>query len=79
VIKQHLLEARMKEKQIEPNELCDLIGMQYQSFYKRVKGKVDFKLKEINAIRKVLDLTCEQTDEIFYYDVELKSIFLKSK
>lgn len=71
MIKRNLLEARMKEKQIWYDDLCEKLNMTYQSLHKRITGKVDFKLKEVNSIRKILNLTCEQADEIFSYDVEI--------
>lgn len=70
MIKRHLLEARMKEQQLKYDDLCEALNMTYQSLHKRIKGVVDFKLKEINIIRKTLGLTSEQCDEIFYYDTE---------
>lgn len=66
MIKRHLLEARMKEKQVNYDDLCEALKMTYQSLHKRIKGLVDFRLKEINKIRKYLNLTSEQADEIFY-------------
>lgn len=72
MIKRHLLEARMKEQQIKYDDLLKPLGMKnYQTLHKRLTGKVDFKLKEINIIRRTLKLSCEQADEIFYYDVEI--------
>lgn len=70
MIKRHLLEARMKEKQLKYDDLCETLNMTYQSLHKRIKGIVDFKLKEVNIIRKTLGLTREQADEIFYYDTD---------
>ena len=60
----------MKEKQLKYDDLCVTLNMTYQSLHKRIKGIVDFKLKEINIIRKTLGLTMEQADEIFYYDTD---------
>lgn len=71
MIKRHLLEARMKERQLKYDDLCEALNMTYQSLYKRLIGKVDFKLAEVNAIRKILNISHEQADEIFYYDVEI--------
>lgn len=66
MIKVNLLEARMKERNVWYNDLCEHLNMEYQSLKKRTSGKVDFRLKEVNEIRKFLDLTFEQADEIFY-------------
>jgi hypothetical protein len=67
MIKVNLLEARMKEKNVWYPELCEYLNMLYQSLNKRINGKVEFRLSEVNKIRKFLDLTLEQADEIFYY------------
>ena len=72
MIKRHLLEARMKEQQVKYDDLLKALDMKnYQTLHKRLTGKVDFKLYEINTIRKKLNLTSEQADEIFYFDVEI--------
>lgn len=68
MIKRHLLEARMKEQQLKYDDLCEVLNMTYQSLHKRIIGIVDFRLGEINIIRKTLGLTSEQADDIFYYD-----------
>ena len=68
MIKQNLLEARMKENNIEYTTLSELIGMSYQSLKWRLWGRTEFRLSEIKAIRKVLNLTIEQTTEIFFLE-----------
>lgn len=71
MIKRHLLEARMKEQQVKPIDIMNVLGMKnYQTLHKRLTGKKEFSLFEVNKIRKYLNLTPEQADEIFYYDVE---------
>lgn len=66
MIKVNLLEARMKEKNVWYQDLCECLNMCYQSLYKRITNKVEFRLSEVNKIRKFLNLTGEQADEIFY-------------
>jgi len=71
MIKRHLLEARMKEKQLKYDDLLKPLKFKnYQTLHTRLTGKVDFKLTEVNIIRKILGLTMEQADEIFYYDTD---------
>lgn len=65
MIKLNLLEARMKENEVWYNDLCKALGLCYQSLYKRITGKVEFRLSEVVAIKKFLNLTLEQTDDIF--------------
>ena len=68
MIKVNLLEARMKEKNVWYPELCEYLDMLYQSLNKRLNGKVEFRLGEVNKIRKFLNLSKEQADEIFYFE-----------
>lgn len=68
MIRKNLLEARMKENNIEYPELCKLINMSYQSLRWRLWGRTEFKLSEIKAIRKALNLSVEQMIEIFFLE-----------
>lgn len=67
MIKVNLLEARMKEQNVWYPELCEALNLKDQPLKRRIKGKVPFTLTEVNKIRKFLNLTFEQADEIFYY------------
>ena len=66
MIKLYLLEARMKENQVWYNDLCNALDLCYQSLWKRIKGKVDFRLNEIVKIKNFLNLTSEQVSDIFF-------------
>ena len=55
MIKLNLLEARMKEKNVWYPELCEQLDMCYQSLYKRIKGKVEFRLTEIKIIKNNIE------------------------
>lgn len=66
MIKRNLLEARMKERNLIYKDLAKKIGMSNQSIMKRVWGKTDFRISEVAKIKKALDLTLEQTEEIFF-------------
>ena len=68
MIKRNLLEARMKEKNIEYPELSEMINMSYQSLKWRLWGRTEFRLSEIKAIKKSLDLSMEQIIEIFFLE-----------
>ena len=68
MIQENLLKARMNEKGIGYQELCDLIGMSYQSLKWRLWGRTDIKRKEILSIKKALNLTMDQTIEIFFLE-----------
>lgn len=68
MIQKNLLEARMKENNIEYLTLSELIGMSYQSLKWRLWGRTEFRLSEIKAIKKALNLTTEQAIEIFFLE-----------
>lgn len=65
MIKRNLLEARMKEKEVNYRDLCNALNLCYQSLWKRMSGKLEFKLSEVVVIKNFLNLTAEQTDDIF--------------
>ena len=63
----NLLEAKMLEKNIKHIELAKALGFETeQPIYKRLQGNVDWKLHEVNKVRRYLGLTMEQADAIFY-------------
>lgn len=66
MVKVNLLEARMKEKNINFNDLCTLINMSYQSLKWRLWGRTEFRRSEIIAIKNALELNMEQTIDIFF-------------
>ena len=70
MIRKNLLEARMKENNIEYTDLCKLINMSYQSLKWRLWGRTDFKRKEIIAIKNALNLSVEQVVEIFFLETK---------
>ncbi len=65
MVKINLLEARMKEKEVWYDDLCKALNLCYQSLWKRINGKVEFRLREVVIIKNFLNLTLEQTDDIF--------------
>ena len=68
MIRQNLLEARMKEKNISFPELSEMINMSYQSLRWRLWGRTEFRLSEIKAIKESLDLSMDQVIEIFFLE-----------
>ncbi len=50
------------------------IGITREGFYKKLNNETEFKASEISALQKILNLSNENRDEIFFAkDVELKS------
>ncbi len=62
----NLLEARMKEKNVWYKDLAKAINMSYQVLKGRCWGRTDFTRKEIIDIKNYLELSIEQTLEIFF-------------
>lgn len=66
MVKKNLLEARMKERNIDYPELSKMINMSYQSLRWRLWGRTEFRLSEIKAIKECLNLSMDQVIEIFF-------------
>ena len=50
------------------------MGITREGFYKKLKNETEFKASEIVALQKILNLSNEKRDEIFFATkVELKS------
>ena len=60
-----IVELLQEDASISNVDLAKKIGMSNQSIMKRVWGKTDFRIGEVAKIKKTLDLTLEQTEEIF--------------
>lgn len=60
------LQAKMALHGLKAYELADAIGITRQSLSYKLNGKRMFTVKEIDSISKVLDLTIEERDEIFF-------------
>ncbi len=60
------LRAKMALHGMTDYELADAVGMSRQSMSYKINCKRDFTVKEIDAISKVLGLTLEERDEIFF-------------
>ena len=53
------LEYEMKRRHISQAKLCSAIGMSRSAFYRKISGKSDFTLSEINAITDYLGVSPE--------------------
>lgn len=45
-------------------DVSKMLGMSFPSFNKRLNGKTEFKLSEIRALKKILNIEC--VDDIFF-------------
>ena len=60
------LKAAMARADLTQGELAKKIGMLPTSLNYRINGRLDFRLSEIRDIVKVLNLTKEETLDIFF-------------
>ena len=60
------LQAKMALHGLKAYELADAIGISRQSMSYKLNGKRVFTVQEIDSISKVLELTIEERDEIFF-------------
>lgn len=61
-----LLKYIMEEKEVTKKDLAEAIGVQYNAMCKRLSGKIEFKRDEIRDVMTYLNLTDEQTINIFF-------------
>ena len=50
------LQHIMKKKHVSVEELCSAIGISKSAFYRKISGKTEFTIGEINKIVEHLDL-----------------------
>lgn len=61
--------AMLIRKGYTAEELADAIGITKVTMSYKVNNKREFMASEINAISKVLDLSLEEKEKIFFADV----------
>jgi len=65
------LKSKLVYNKIDPSTLLDSlkgkgINISKSSYYKRMRGEVEFSLSEIRSIADILDLTPEEIMDIFF-------------
>lgn len=63
-----LLEMKMKEANISTEKAAKATQMDPATFYRKKIGDSDFYRREIQILRKLLNLTSEEVDSIFFDD-----------
>ena len=63
-----LLEMKMKQVGISIEQASNQTNMDPATFYRKKTGESDFKRKEIQILRKILNLSSEEVDAIFFDD-----------
>lgn len=61
-----LLEYKMKVKGLSVEYVCKQLNIDKSTFYRKKKGESDFHRKEIQQLKKILDLKSEELDNIFF-------------
>lgn len=63
-----LLFAAIERSGIKQYKLAEALGLSRTGFALKVSGENDFKMGEISALSKVLNLNAQERDEIFFAD-----------
>jgi hypothetical protein len=61
-----LLEEKMAKNGFSNEELANRLGIDAATFYRKKKGESDFYRREIQIIKKLLQLSNEEVDIIFF-------------
>lgn len=61
-----LLELKMKEANISVDKAAKATNMDPATFYRKKIGESDFYRREIQILRKILNLSSEEVDSIFF-------------
>lgn len=46
--------------------IAEKCGITYQAFLNRMKGEIEFRIDEARALKEILNLTEEETNDIFF-------------
>lgn len=60
-----LLQAKMLERNVNVEDVCRACSFSKTAFYRKLNGKSEFLHSEITAIKRLLNLTLEETGLIF--------------
>ncbi|MEG0366081.1 MAG: hypothetical protein RR585_04545 [Coprobacillus sp.] len=64
----YLLEMKMKEANVSTEKAASETNMDPATFYRKKNGDSDFYRREIQILRRLLNLTSEDVDLIFFTD-----------
>lgn len=67
-MKRNLLKAKVAEKGLTYKDLARKLGMKYIPFESRLREDVKFTLPELVKLKKVLELTPDEFNNIFLED-----------
>lgn len=63
------LKAKMVENEITVSQLADLVGVNQATMYRRFNAGENFSIKEASEIAKILNLTAEELNNIFFSEI----------
>ena len=73
-MKSNLLKSQRVKKGLTQKKVSEILDIDSTSYSKKENGIIEFKASEINLIRKIFELSAEETIEIFFDDkLELNS------
>ena len=65
ILKKNLFLAKMYEKNTNKNEISKILGINKRSLDRRLMKVTNFTTKDINSLKKHLNLTNDEVVEIF--------------
>lgn len=69
-----MLSNEIADSGITITAIAKKIGITREGFYKKLNNETEFKASEISALQKILNLSNQKRDQIFFAkEVELKS------
>lgn len=66
MVKLDVLKTRIRTSGLKTQSVAEKLGISRASLWKKLSGRVEFKASEIAGLSKVLDLTNEERDYIFF-------------
>lgn len=61
-----LLKGKMAEREMSTEKLANLIGINVATLHRKIVGKSEFTLPEVQAARLALRLTVKESEQIFF-------------
>lgn len=66
MVRLDVLKTRIRTSGLKTQSVAEKLGISRASLWKKLSGRVEFKASEIAGLSKVLDLTNEERDYIFF-------------
>lgn len=66
MVKLDVLKTRIRTSGLKTQSVAEKLGISRASLWKKLSGRVEFKASEIAGLSKVLDLSNDERDSIFF-------------